>query len=246
VVTSVSPSAGPLRGGTAVTIRGSYFSQVSWVKIGGIEATKVRVVSSTTITAVTPRHKAGSATISVRQRSGTSKASAARFHYVAAPRITGMSVHSGPVTGAQTVTIKGTSLSHVKRVDFGTSRATVLPNSTSTALRVSTPARWAGHVRVKVTTAGGVSPDVAADNYEFRNPAPKSTATLTPAEGTALADTGSVTAVTGGQTDPGGSGSGQQPWAVTLAAGTTVPSAGQDFVLRPGSGAPTPGCGGGG
>ena len=234
VVTSVSPTAGPLRGGTAVTIHGSHFSHVSWVKIGGTKATKVHVASSTTITAVVPRHKAGSATISVHQTSGTSKASAARFHYVAAPRITGMSSHSGPVTGEQTVTIKGTGLSYVSRVEFGTSRATVLAHSTSTALRVSTPARWAGTVRVKVTTAGGVSPSVAADTYEFRNPAPQSTATLTPATGTAVADDASVTAVTGGGADPGGSGSGQQPWTVTLAAGGALPTAGQGFVLRPG------------
>ncbi len=234
VVTSVSPTAGPLKGETAVTIRGSHFARVSWVKIGGTKATKVRVVSSTAITAVVPKHKAGSATISVQQTSGTSKPSAARFHYVAAPRITGMSARSGPVAGAQTVTVKGTNLSYVTRVDFGTSRATVLAGSTGTALRVSTPARWAGTVRVKVTTAGGVSADVAADDYEFRNPAPQSTATLTPAASTAVADAAGVTAVTGGEADPSGNGTGQQPWTVTLAAGAAVPTAGQGFVVRPG------------
>jgi hypothetical protein len=53
-VTSVTPNTGPQGGGTAITIAGDDFVEGCDVEIGGIAATAVVVVSSTSITAVTP------------------------------------------------------------------------------------------------------------------------------------------------------------------------------------------------
>ncbi len=57
VIDSVSPSSGPLAGGTPITISGSQLGAVQSVTIGGVPATNVVSVNSTTITAVTPPSK---------------------------------------------------------------------------------------------------------------------------------------------------------------------------------------------
>jgi formylglycine-generating enzyme required for sulfatase activity len=57
VITAVTPAAGLLAGGTAITITGSQLGGVQSVTIGGVPATNVVSVNSTTITAVTPPSK---------------------------------------------------------------------------------------------------------------------------------------------------------------------------------------------
>jgi hypothetical protein len=52
-VTAISPSSGPMAGGTSVTISGTFFEGATAVTIDGIAATSVVVVSSTSITATT-------------------------------------------------------------------------------------------------------------------------------------------------------------------------------------------------
>ena len=64
-VSNVSPSSGPVAGGTAVTITGTDFAAGATVKFGATAATNVVVVSSTTITATTPAGSAGAVTVTV-------------------------------------------------------------------------------------------------------------------------------------------------------------------------------------
>ncbi len=56
---SVTPEVGPTAGGTAVTIRGIDFVAVSGVTFGGVAATAVVTVNSTTVTCTTPAHARG-------------------------------------------------------------------------------------------------------------------------------------------------------------------------------------------
>jgi hypothetical protein len=58
-VTSISPTSGPISGGTLVTITGSSFVAGVIVTFGGAGATGVNVASATSITATTPSHAAG-------------------------------------------------------------------------------------------------------------------------------------------------------------------------------------------
>ena len=58
-VTSVVPNTGSTAGGTSVTINGTNFFNPSTVTFGGVAATNVIVVNSTTITATTPAHAPG-------------------------------------------------------------------------------------------------------------------------------------------------------------------------------------------
>jgi hypothetical protein len=73
-VTGVSPSSGSTTGGTSVTISGTGFQYYATVTIGGVAATGVSRVNSTTITAVTGAHAAGPVDVVVKNpdsQSGT-------------------------------------------------------------------------------------------------------------------------------------------------------------------------------
>ena len=70
-IASVAPGQGTIVGGTPITISGAYFTGATSVTIGGEPATNMVVVSSTTITAVTPAHAAGSVSITITTPSRT-------------------------------------------------------------------------------------------------------------------------------------------------------------------------------
>jgi photosystem II stability/assembly factor-like uncharacterized protein len=64
-ITSVVPSAGPVEGGTPLTITGTDFQAGTTVTFAGTAATDIVVVNATTITAVTPAHAAGAVLVTV-------------------------------------------------------------------------------------------------------------------------------------------------------------------------------------
>ena len=71
VIFAVSPSSGPLAGGTAITISGANFLGATSVTIGAVAATSVFVVSDATITAVTGATAVGGpATVAVTTPAG--------------------------------------------------------------------------------------------------------------------------------------------------------------------------------
>jgi hypothetical protein len=75
-VTGVSPNAGPVTGGTSVTITGAGFSNgLTSVKFGGIPATSFNLVNDSTVTAVSPAHAPGTADVTVTTANGTSATS---------------------------------------------------------------------------------------------------------------------------------------------------------------------------
>ena len=53
-ITSVSPAAGPLAGGTAITITGARFRRVDAVTVGGTPLENLAIVSTTQLTGLTP------------------------------------------------------------------------------------------------------------------------------------------------------------------------------------------------
>jgi len=70
-ISSVSPSSGSTSGGTAVTITGSNFISGTTVTFGGTAATNVKIVSSTSMTAMTPAHAAGAVNVVVSNTNGS-------------------------------------------------------------------------------------------------------------------------------------------------------------------------------
>jgi phospholipase C len=64
-VSSISPTSGPAAGGTSVTLTGTNFASGATVTFGGLAATSVTVVNSTTITAKTPANAPGATNVTV-------------------------------------------------------------------------------------------------------------------------------------------------------------------------------------
>lgn len=155
-VTGVSPPSGPVAGGTAVTITGTDFLFGATVSFGGAAATSVVVVSSTTITCVTPAHAAGYVTVSVTDSDGTGSLANA-FLYITPPVVTVTNVIPpfGPTTGGTAVTVFGTNFTLGSTVDFGGAAGTSVVVLYSTALTCVTPAHAAGAVTVSVTDIYG-------------------------------------------------------------------------------------------
>jgi len=85
VITSISPSSGPEKGGTAVTIHGTGFTGATKVLFGGAAATGVQVKTAKLIAAKSPPGS-GTVNVTVTAPSGTSATGpASQFAYVAAP-----------------------------------------------------------------------------------------------------------------------------------------------------------------
>ena len=167
-VTGISTTAGPLAGGTAVTITGTGFSDATAVDFGsGHPATNLDVVSATEITVKSPAEStAGTVDVTVTGPGGTSVTSSAdQFSYVAAPTVSDVSPAAAP--GGTTVTITGTGFSGATAVDFGSGHpATNLDVVSATEITAASPA-GTGTVDVTVTTVGGTSATSSADQFTY-------------------------------------------------------------------------------
>ena len=118
-VTSVSPAAGSLNGGTNVTISGAGFNNGAIVTFGGSMATTIAVVNSTTILATTPPHAVGAADVVVTNIDPTtgvidagsqiSTGGSGAYTYMTAPppTVSSASPNTGSVSGGMQITING-------------------------------------------------------------------------------------------------------------------------------------------
>src|SRR4029077_9328211 len=94
-----------------VTITGTNFVTGATVTIGGAAATNVAVVNSTSITARTPAHTAGAATVTVTNPNSETGSLNNAFTYASTtmPTIGAVTPNSGSTLGGTTVTITGTN-----------------------------------------------------------------------------------------------------------------------------------------
>ena len=254
-VTGISPSAGPIAGGTSVTITGTGFTGVTKVMFGSTAAISYTVNNATSITTTAP---SGSGTVDVKvtNTAGQSLASSAdQFIYVAAPAVTGISPTAGPTAGGTSVTITGTGFTGATAITFGGTAAPTYTVNSATSITVTSPANPAGTVDVTVTTPGGTSATSSVDKYTYAT-APAVTGILpiygSTLGGTSVAITGSgftgATAVTFGSTavtsfavisstsitatSPAGS-AGTVDVTVTTPGGASATSAADQFTYIP-------------
>jgi len=166
-VTGLTPTSGPLAGGTSVTVTGTGFTGATTVEFGPTPGTGLTVVNDTTITVTSPAGT-GTVDVTVMNAVGTSPANppADQFTYVAAPTVTGVSPTSGPGGGGTSVTIFGTGLTGATKVDFGTTAATGVTVVSPTSITATSPA-GTGVVDVTVTTPGGTSATSSADQFTY-------------------------------------------------------------------------------
>ena len=124
-VTAVSPSAGPLAGGTTRHRHGyrpGGHTAVDFGSHGRDGHRRHRDLDHGDLA----RRIAGTVDVTVTTPVGTSPISSADdFTYTAAPTVTAVSPTSGPGGGGTSVTVTGTDLAKATAVDFGTTAGTV-------------------------------------------------------------------------------------------------------------------------
>ena len=133
VVTSVSPSSGPVAGGTTVTIAGSRLADVTGVTFGGTAASAVAVISDSQVQATAPAHAAGAVDVQATDVAGTSPSVAGdSFSYLAppAPVVTGLAQsHRSWRAGKKLAT-----LARKRRAPVGTTFSFALDGAASVGL----------------------------------------------------------------------------------------------------------------
>jgi hypothetical protein len=156
-VTSISPNSGTINGGTVVSITGTGFLAGATVSLGGTPATGVTVMNSTSITATTPAHSAGTVNVIVTNSDTQSGTLTQGFTYTTLsnppPTLTGVSPASGTAAGGTAVTITGTGFLAGATVSLGGTPATGVTVMNSTSITATTPAHGAGTVDVVVSNA---------------------------------------------------------------------------------------------
>jgi hypothetical protein len=105
-ISSISPNAGPLEGGTPIAITGREFISRADVIIGDAEA-KVERTLPTKITALTPLSDAGVKDVTVRNPDGQRATLRDAFTYNDAPVITRVTPDNGRLAGGTRITVQG-------------------------------------------------------------------------------------------------------------------------------------------
>ena len=159
VVSSMSPSSGSIDGGVRVVVSGSNLGDATGATFGGVAATIISQ-TATTLTVTTPAKVAGIARIVVTGPGGNSSAALNYTFVTPAPTISSVSPSVGRLSGSNIVTIRGTRLSAVTAVKFGTSSSTAATGSALTIvsdseIRVTTPAATAGAKSVYLVSPSG-------------------------------------------------------------------------------------------
>ena len=105
----VGPDAGPVAGGTSVTLTGTGFRAGMQVSFGGTAATGVTVSSATQATVTAPAHAAGAVNVTVTTPGGSATAANA-YTYAVVPTLSVVGPDAGPVAGGTSVTLDGLRL----------------------------------------------------------------------------------------------------------------------------------------
>jgi hypothetical protein len=160
-ITAITPAQGLINTATTtVTITGTGFTGATGVTFGGVAATGVTVVSSTSITATAPSRALVGAVDVVVTLPGADATAVGGFAYIApgAATITGVTPSSGSVQGGESVVVSGTGLDTVgvAGITFGGVPGTVTATSPTSAT-VTTPAHPVGPVTVGVTNGSGTT-----------------------------------------------------------------------------------------
>ena len=197
-VTSVTPSAGTVAGGTTITIVGTGFVAGSTVTFGGIPSSIVTVNSATFITAVTPPQSvAGPVSITVTSPDSQSGTMGAAYTYSLrpAPTLSTVAPPNGPAKGGTAITLTGSNFLVGATVTVGSARATNVVVASSASITAIAPPGVAGTVPITVTNPDAQAGSIANGFTYTPNPAP-TIGTITPADGpiaggTSLTITGS-------------------------------------------------------
>ncbi|MBH0009803.1 IPT/TIG domain-containing protein [Salinibacterium sp. SWN1162] len=186
-VTLVSPNAGPLEGGTEVTITGTGFTGATGVTFDGEDGTSFTVVSDTEITVTSPAHDAGIAEIVIQHPLADTVAGGFTYAASGIPIVNSMSPLQGPDTGGTLVTLRGSGFLGANGARFGAlwgTNFTVLSDTMATVMTPEHEAMWVP----AVLSSGAVM--AATPGFTFE-PTTLALADTDPDTGDGLAYTGS-------------------------------------------------------
>ena len=169
----IEPIGGNPNGNTYITISGTGFLDGAIVTIGGKKANNIRVLSTTTITAMTPSGDIGSQQVFVTNPDGQSSSQEIFFTYRPPPSIDSISPPSGKLAGGTAIIITGTGFIEQildQRISVKIGEVDIKDVEFSkTQLAVGTPARI-GPGDVSVTV---INPDKQKAQGKFMyNPLP--------------------------------------------------------------------------
>ncbi|SCF99067.1 IPT/TIG domain-containing protein [Streptomyces sp. MnatMP-M17] len=160
---SANPTAGPLAGGTAVTITGTNLTGATAVTFGGTAGT-ITANTAASLTATTPTATTiGPVPIVVTTPGGSTDG--LTFTYTAVPTITSVLPATGSTVGGDVITITGTGLGSTTQVTFG-GGPTSFEAASDTQLVVTTATHTAGVVDVDVASPGGSATASGAFTYQ--------------------------------------------------------------------------------
>lgn len=190
---AVSPGAGPIDGGTSVTITipGANLTGATAIFFGGVPAISASVLSPTSIIAVAPPHAAGAVDIVIGTPGGPMTLGGSYIYMVPVPTIATLSPTSGPASGGTSVTITGTGLGGVTDVRFGGVSATSITSHGPTAIAVIAPPHAPGPVDVVAFSSTGAAIRPNAYTYDpVSSPAIPTLTSISPSAGPAAGGTG--------------------------------------------------------
>jgi len=191
-MTGISPTFGPIAGGTPVTIRGSNFRSggpnaqtpgTMTVFFGAGAATNVVLQNATTLTALTPPGPAGFVDVRVLNGEGEVVTLPGGFRYQGSPppTITNVSPNTGPQTGGTQIVIIGTGYQPGVTVII-CGGAAVVTSVTPTSIVAITPPCASGPTSITVTNPDGGSATVD-DIFTYLPTSAPGITTVTPASG---------------------------------------------------------------
>jgi hypothetical protein len=148
-VSQIAPPNGPTAGGTATTITGFNFAASCSVTFGSTPAASVSYLNSTSLSATTPPHGAGTVDVVVTCGSDVYTLTNGFTYVATAPHISSVLPSSGSFTGGTTVSVTGNDLRSCG-VTFGGVPAKIILDMTPNLLVVVAPPHSAETVDVSL------------------------------------------------------------------------------------------------
>lgn len=163
-IESISPTEGPVSGGTVVYVAGKNIDKNVKVYVGSKEVSVDKYYSNTSIRIVTPTHNVGeSIDITLENPDGTRSTLAKAFTYIAPPPakppvVTSINQTQGYLPGGDIIYVVGENFVSGLKVKVGSENASVLNVYSANQIRIQIPAGVSlGAVDLVVTNADGQS-----------------------------------------------------------------------------------------
>ncbi len=160
-VTAVTPIAGAVEGGTAVTITGTNFNAAATVKFGDTPGT-VTGVTATTVTAITPAKAASKVGVTVTNTDAKAASLVNSFTYQKAPTLTAVTTPARAASaGGTALSLDGTGFLDGMTVTVGGVAATDVKLAGATKVTFTAPTGAIGLAAARARNSDGQTASVA-------------------------------------------------------------------------------------